>query len=160
MFVAFERATAAMAAVVDAQLRLQDAAWPDDAIVRVRMGVHTGEVDVVGDNYVGMSLHVAARIAAAGHGGQVLVSEVTRRLVPDVAAVDLGSHHLKDVGEVGIWQLTHPSLARDFPPLLTLTGLEQPARTCRFVHRASSRARRGARRAAGLPARHADRIRR
>ena len=136
MFVAFERATAAMAAVVDAQLRLRDAAWPDDAVVRVRMGVHTGEVDVVGDNYVGMSLHVAARISAAGHGGQVLVSEVTRRLVPDVAAVDLGSHHLKDVGEVGIWQLTHPSLARDFPPLRTLKASNNlPAPVDSFIGR-------------------------
>ncbi len=136
MFVAFERATAAIAAVVDAQLGLQAAAWPDDAAFRVRMGVHTGEVDVVGDNYVGMSLHVAARIAAAGHGGQVLVSEVTRRLVPDVAAMDLGSHHLKDVGEVGIWQLTHPSLARDFPPLRTLKASNNlPAPVDSFIGR-------------------------
>ena len=136
MFVAFERATAAMAAVVDAQLQLHEVAWPDDAILRVRMGVHTGEVDVVGDNYVGMSLHVAARISAAGHGGQVLVSEVTRQLVPDVAAVDLGSHHLKDVGEVGIWQLTHPSLVRDFPPLLTLKASNNlPAPVDSFIGR-------------------------
>ncbi len=115
---------------------LRPAAWPDDAEVRVRMGVHTGEVDVVGDNYVGMSLHVAARIAAAGHGGQVLVSEVTRRLAPDVAAVDLGSHHLKDVGEFGIWQLTHPSLPRDFPPLLTLQASNNlPAPVDSFIGR-------------------------
>ncbi len=66
MFVAFERATAALAAVVDAQLQLQAAAWPDDAVFRVRMGVHTGDVDVVGDNYVGMSLHLAARVVGRG----------------------------------------------------------------------------------------------
>ena len=136
MFVAFERATAAMAAVIDAQLGLRDAVWPDDAVVRVRMGVHTGEADVVGDNYVGMSLHVAARVSAAGHGGQVLVSEVTHRLAPDVAAVDLGSHHLKDVGEVGIWQLTHPSLPRDFPPLRTLKATNNlPAPVDSFIGR-------------------------
>jgi len=137
MFVAFERATAAMAAAVDAQLRLRDAVWPGGAVVRVRMGLHTGEVDVVGDNYVGMSVHVAARVSAAGHGGQVLVSEVTHRLGPDVAAMDLGTHRLKDVGEVGIRQLTHPSLPRDFPPLRTLTAMPNnlPAPVDAFVGR-------------------------
>jgi len=136
MFVAFERATAALAAVIDAQLQLQDVAWPDDSVVRVRMGVHTGEVDVVGDNYIGMSLHVAARVSAAGHGGQVLVSDVTHRLAPDAAAMDLGRHHLKDVGEVGIWQLTHPSLPRDFPPLRSLKATNNlPAPVDSFIGR-------------------------
>jgi class 3 adenylate cyclase len=136
MFVAFERATAAMAAVIDAQLELGDTTWPDGAVARVRMGVHTGEVDVVGDNYVGMSVHVAARLSAAGHGGQVLLSEATHRLAPDVAAVDLGSHQLKDVGDVGIWQLTHPSLQRDFPPLRTLTATNNlPAPVDSFIGR-------------------------
>ena len=136
MFVAFGGATAAMAAVIDAQLRLVDAAWPDDAEVRVRMGVHTGEVDVVGDHYIGMALHVAARVSAVGHGGQVLVSEVTHRLGPDVAAVDLGSHNLKDVGDVAIWQLTHPSLQRNFPPLRTLKATNNlPAPVDSFIGR-------------------------
>ncbi|MEY2423096.1 MAG: hypothetical protein QOI95_3163 [Acidimicrobiaceae bacterium] len=123
MFVAFERASAAMAAAVDAQLRLQEQAWPEDAVVRVRMGVHTGDADVVGDNYVGMSVHVAARVSSAGHGGQVLASDVTRHLAPDVDSIDLGRHRLKDVGEVGLWQLAHPGLERDFPPLRTLTAM-------------------------------------
>jgi predicted ATPase/class 3 adenylate cyclase len=136
MFVAFGRATTAMAAVIDAQLRLGDAAWPDDAVVRVRMGVHTGEVDLVGDHYIGMALHVAARVSAVGHGGQVLVSEVTHRLGPDVAAVDLGSFNLKDVGDVALWQLTHPSLQRDFPPLRTLTATNNlPAPVDSFIGR-------------------------
>jgi predicted ATPase len=136
MFVAFERATAAAAAVVDAQLGLRDATWSEDVVVRVRMGVHTGEADVVGANYVGMPLHIAARVAAAAHGGQMLVTEVTRRLAPDVAALDLGSHNLKDVGEIGIWQLTHPSLQRDFPPLRTLTATNNlPAPVDSFVGR-------------------------
>ena len=136
MFVAFERATAAMAAVVDAQLRLGDAVWPDAALVRVRMGVHTGEVDIVGDHYIGMALHVAARVSAVSHGGQVLVSEVTRRLGPDVAAVDLGRHDLKDVGDVAIWQLTHPSLQHDFPPLRTLKATNNlPAPVDSFIGR-------------------------
>ena len=66
----------------------------------------------------------------------MLVSEVTHRLAPDVAAVDLGSHHLKDVGEVGIWQLTHPSLPRDFPPLRTLKATNNlPAPVDSFIGR-------------------------
>ncbi len=90
----------------------------------------------------------------------MLVSEVTRRLVPDVAAVDLGSHHLKDVGEVGIWQLTHPSLARDFPPLRTLKASNNlPAPVDSFIGRRAELA--GVLDAlAGLPSRHADRTRR
>ena len=60
MFVAFEHATPAITAAVDAQVRLREAVWPEDVVVRVRMGVHTGEVDVVGDHYIGMPLHVAA----------------------------------------------------------------------------------------------------
>ena len=69
-----------------------------DGRTRVRIGLHTGEPLVTADGfYVGMDVHRAARIAAAGHGGQVLVSEVTRELVPDVEFLDLGEQRLKDL---------------------------------------------------------------
>ena len=139
MFIAFERATAAMAAAVDAQRGLHDAVWPHGVVVRVRMGIHTGEADLVGGDYIGMSVHIAARVSAAGHGGQVLVSDVTYRLGPGVEAIDLGRHRLKDVGEVGIWQLTHAALETKFPPLRTLTAMPNnlPAPVDPFVGRAA-----------------------
>ena len=100
------------------------------------MGVHTGEARERDGDYYGSELNRAARLMAVGHGGQVLVSEVTHRLGPDVAAVDLGIHFLKDVGEVGIWQLTHPLLERDFPPLRTLKATNNlPAPVDSFVGR-------------------------
>ena len=65
---------------------------------RVRIGLHTGEPLLTADGfYVGMDVHRAARIAAAGHGGQVLVSQVTRELVPEAEFVDLGPQRLKDL---------------------------------------------------------------
>jgi class 3 adenylate cyclase len=88
-FAAFTRARDAVAAAEDAQEALQ--AGP----VRVRMGVHTGEPVVTDEGYAGMDVHRAARIAAVGHGGQVLVSQSTRDLVPDVHLRDLGAHRLK-----------------------------------------------------------------
>ena len=91
-FVAFERATDAVAAAAAAQREL--AATP----VRVRMGVHTGEPRVAGEGYVGLDVHRAARVMGAGHGGQVLVSETTSRLLGDAFELtDLGEHRLKDL---------------------------------------------------------------
>ena len=125
-------------------------------VVKARMGVHTGEARVRDGDYYGAELNRAARLMAVGHGGQVLVSEVTHRLGPDVAALDLGSHHLKDVGELGIWQLTHPSLPRDFPPLRTLEAANNlPASVDSFVGRRAELAE-CARRARRQPARHPD----
>ena len=76
--------------------------WPPGRPVRVRMGLHTGEGVLGGDNYVGLDVNRAARIAAAAHGGQVIVSDATRALVghalPEGAALrDLGEHRLKDI---------------------------------------------------------------
>jgi class 3 adenylate cyclase len=73
-FAAFERATDAIGAAACAQRALAGEAWPDGVGVRVRMGVHSGEADVWLDDYVGLNVHRAARICAAAHGGQVLVS--------------------------------------------------------------------------------------
>ncbi|HEU5212803.1 MAG TPA: adenylate/guanylate cyclase domain-containing protein, partial [Gaiellaceae bacterium] len=118
-FVAFARASDAAAAALDAQLAL--AATP----VRVRMGLHTGEPQVTDEGYVGMDVHRGARVAAAGHGRQVLVSEQTARLLDRAEVRDLGVHRLKDVGETRIYQLGD----EEFPPLRTLyqTNLPTPA---------------------------------
>ncbi|MDX6515410.1 MAG: hypothetical protein QOH73_1076 [Gaiellaceae bacterium] len=122
-FVAFPRAKNAVAAAVAGQRDLAEHAWPEGADVRVRMGVHTGEPMVGEERYVGVGVHRGARIGAAGHGGQVLVSQTTRELLrddplPDVTLRDLGEHQLKDLDEPErIYQLVAPGLAEEFPPL-------------------------------------------
>ena len=118
-FVAFSRASNAVAAAADAQLALTGGP------VRVRMGLHTGEPLRANEGYVGFDVHRAARIAAAGHGGQVLLSQTTADLtVVDVR--DLGLHRLKDLSAPErLFQLG----TEDFPPLKTLheTNLPIPA---------------------------------
>ena len=101
-FVAFRRAKDAVAAAVAAQRDLAAHPWAHGGGVRVRMGLHTGEPQVGGERYVGLGVHKAARIGAAGHGGQVLLSRTTRELVedelpPGVTIRDLGERRLKDV---------------------------------------------------------------
>jgi len=110
-FFSFPRARDAVAAAVDAQRALRDHEWPDGSEVRVRMGLHTGEPHVGEEGYLGLDVVRAARISAAGHGGQILVSETTRALLgnqlPDGVAVhDLGQQHLKDVQHEHIYELT------------------------------------------------------
>jgi ABC-type transport system substrate-binding protein/class 3 adenylate cyclase/streptogramin lyase len=124
-FVAFPRARDAVAAAVAAQRALAAEPWPDGAAVRVRMGIHTGEPLVGGERYVGMGVNRGARICAAGHGGQVLLSNATRELVEDelpddVRVVDLGEHGLKDIERPErIFQLEIDGLPSSFPPLRT-----------------------------------------
>src|SRR5207249_19127 len=96
-FVAFARAADAVAAAAAAQSALADAEWPAGGVVRVRMGVHTGEPLAVPPKYVGMDVHKAARIMAAGHGGQVLLSAATQRRAPKIETRSLGEHRLKDL---------------------------------------------------------------
>ena len=93
----------------------------DGVELRVRMGIHTGEPAVGGERYVGLGVHRAARICAAGHGGQVLVSQTSRELLRDdpidgVTLRDLGEHQLKDLDEPErLYQLRAPGLARGVP---------------------------------------------
>ena len=125
-FVAFGRAKEAVAAAVDAQRDLAAHAWPEGGAVRVRMGLHTGEPRVGGERYVGLGVHKAARIAAAGHGGQVLLSRTTRELVEDelptgVTIRDLGERRLKDLDRPErLSQLVIDGLQSDFARLKTL----------------------------------------
>jgi predicted ATPase/class 3 adenylate cyclase len=95
---AFGRANEALAAAADAQAALAAEAWPDGAVLRVRMGLHTGEVDERGGDYFGPAVNRAARIMSAGHGGQVLVSATTAALVGVDGLVDLGEHVLAGLG--------------------------------------------------------------
>jgi predicted ATPase/class 3 adenylate cyclase len=122
-FVAFARASDAIAAAVAGQRALVSHSWPEGVDMRVRMGVHTGEAVLQQDDYVGVDVHRAARICSAGHGGQVLVSGATRELVadelpPDVALRDLGEHRLKDLDRPEhLFQVVAGDLPREFPRL-------------------------------------------
>src|SRR5918999_456834 len=125
-FAVFPSAVEAVRAAADAQRALASEPWPDAAPVRVRMGLHTGEGRLGGDDYIGLDVHRAARIAAAGNGGQVLLSDATRALVDrdlpgGVALGDLAQHRLKDLpAPERIWQLEMDGLPRDFPALRSL----------------------------------------
>ena len=127
-FVVFRRARNAVAAAVQAQRALAAHRWPEGADLRVRMGMHTGEPALGGDNYVGLGVHRAARIAAAAHGGQVLLSEATRYVLEKdelggVSIVDLGPQRLKDFEEPQrLYQLGIDGLQADFPALKTLAA--------------------------------------
>jgi len=123
LFVVFEQASDAVTAAVSAQRALGAYEWPQDCDVRVRMGLHTGEAQVVDGDYIGVAVNIAARICSAAHGAQVLVSEVTRVIAePEVADettfLALGRHRLKDLDEpVVLNQVVHPGLENDFPRL-------------------------------------------
>jgi predicted ATPase/class 3 adenylate cyclase len=127
-FVAFSSAVDAVVAAAAATRALAAHPWPEGTVVRVRMGLHTGtpQLSVPGDRYVGLDVHRAARIAAAGHGGQILLSESTRALaeqrLPEGANLrDLGAHWLKDLqAPEPLAQLILVGLPDDFPPLKTL----------------------------------------
>jgi predicted ATPase len=108
---------------VDAQRALAAGDWPDGEQVRVRMGVHTGSPRIHAGGYVGIDVHRAARIAAAAHGGQVVISDASARLVAQtlpegVRLRDLGGHRLRDLNlPEHLHQLLIPGARADFPPL-------------------------------------------
>jgi YVTN family beta-propeller protein len=137
-FFVFARARAAVAAAVDGQRELAAHDWPPGAEVRVRVGIHTGEAEPTDGRYVGLAVHRAARISAAGHGGQILLSSSTRDLVEDdlpadQGLVDLGEHNLKDLPRrERIFQLIAEGLPREFPPLKTAED-QQLAQTAEAV---------------------------
>ncbi|HZU00201.1 MAG TPA: tetratricopeptide repeat protein [Ktedonobacteraceae bacterium] len=125
-FVVFARAIDAVGAAVTAQRVLASTSWPEGAMVRVRMGLHTGEPEPSPEGYVGLDVHLAARIMSAGHGGQVLLSQTASDIVkhdlPDgVSLLNMGKHHLKDLHQpIRIFQLVISGLSCNFPPLKTL----------------------------------------
>ena len=141
-FAAFQSTPSAVAAAVAVQQRLAQERWPDGHAVRVRIGVHTGEGRLGGDGYVGLDVHRAARIAAAGHGGQVLLSAASRVLVETalpqgVQLRDLGTHRLKDLDQPEhLAQLIVAGLTQEFPPIRTLEMPSNlPAELTNFIGR-------------------------
>jgi DNA-binding NarL/FixJ family response regulator/class 3 adenylate cyclase len=124
-FVVFRRPRQAVDAAVAAQRALAAHDWPEGVDVRVRIGIHTGEASLVGDQYVGLAVHRAARICDAGHGGQILLSETTRSLVEDEETEfehfqlhDLGPQVLKDFDRpLRISQVAVAGLRQEFPAL-------------------------------------------
>jgi hypothetical protein len=126
-FVAFPDAAEALASAADAKEAL--ASGP----IRVRMGLHTGTPHLTDQGYVGVDVHKGARIAASGHGGQVILSRETRALLDDsVELMDLGEHRVKDFAEpVWIYQLG----TERFPPLKTISNTNLPRPASSFVGR-------------------------
>jgi predicted ATPase/class 3 adenylate cyclase len=146
LFAVFSSPSACLAAVTDMQQALETHAWPGGEHVRVRMGIHTGEASQTATGLVGLDVHRAARVAAVGYGGQVLLSETAATLVRDAlpaqaALKDLGVHRLKDLGHPEhIFQLQAPGLPAEFPPLRSLANPalpnNLPAQLSTFVGRA------------------------
>jgi predicted ATPase/class 3 adenylate cyclase len=140
-FVVFPGAMGAARAAAEVQRSLADHPFP--LPVRVRMGLHTGEGRLAAGNYVGIDVHRAARIAAAGHGGQILVSDATRGLVEpelpaDLSLSDLGPHRLKDLAQPEhLYQLVVRGLRSEFPPLRSLDARPNnlPVQLTRFIGR-------------------------
>jgi len=125
-FYVFSEPSAAAAGALSAQDVL--AGGP----VRVRMGLHTGVPTRTGEGYVGEDVHLGARVAAAAHGGQVLLSRATRDLLDDDGLLDLGEHRLKDFDRpIWIYQLGTGS----FPPLKTISNTNLPRPASSFVGR-------------------------
>jgi YVTN family beta-propeller protein len=122
-FYVFPRAKSAIGAAVEGQRALAEHRWPMGVELRVRMGLHSGEPLVGEDRYVGIGVNRAARIAAAAHGGQVLLSDATRALVEDdlpsgIYLRDLGSFRLKDIDRPErVSQVLAEGLASEFPSL-------------------------------------------
>jgi class 3 adenylate cyclase/streptogramin lyase len=135
-FFSFRRARDAVAAAADAQRALYEHAWPAEVVLRVRMGIHTGEPEIGEDGrYVGLSVHRAARIGAAARGGQVLLSSATAQVVADtlpegVRLRRLGHHALKDFDQPE--QVSHlliDGLPSEFPRVRTEDDRRRRLRT-------------------------------
>jgi class 3 adenylate cyclase len=120
MFAVFRSAAAGVRAASDAQRRLAAERWPDGVAVRVRIGVHVGEPARTADGgYAGVDVSHAARLCAAAHGGQVLLSE-SARLVSGAETISLGPAALPDIEPAAVvHQLVDEGLGREFPPLRT-----------------------------------------
>jgi predicted ATPase/class 3 adenylate cyclase len=145
----FANADDALAAATEAQVRLHSESWDLPAPLRVRMGLHTCHVEMRDGDYYGNEVNRAARLMAVAHGGQLVVSETVATLVrgqlpPDVGLVDLGEHRLRDLSRaIGVFQVTHPALPREFAPLQSLDVLpgNLPVQLTSFIGRDDERKR-------------------
>jgi len=117
-FIAFERASDAVAGALAANRALAAYPWPHGGQVRIRIGMHTGEAAVIRSGYVGLAVHAAARLTRVARGGQVLLSGTTRDLVvsglsPRAELRDAGVRRLKDLDEpMRVFELVHPTLVQ------------------------------------------------
>jgi class 3 adenylate cyclase len=133
-FVAFRSASDAVAAAAVVARVLSEHVWPGAVEVRIRIGIHSGEAATDGQGYLGFSVHRAARVAAVGHGGQVLLSSAARELVEDdlpvgVSLRDLGPYRLKDVDRPErLSQLVIEGQPSEFPPLRATAVVEHTDR--------------------------------
>ena len=125
---AFATAPSAIEAALAAQRALRAERWPERAVIRVRMALHTGAAELRDGDYFGPPLNQVARLMATGHGGQTLLSEITRDLGRDrlplgAALKSLGEHCLKDIGRrETVFQLCHPDLPLAYPPLKSVVA--------------------------------------
>ena len=145
MHAVFATAHDALAAASDAQLVLAGCEWGATGPLRVRMGVHTGEAESRDGDYFGTAPNRAARLMAIAHGGQILVSNVTRELVGDVVTadvqlIDLGEHRLRDLSRPErVFQLVVGGVYQSFPPLRSIDVMPTnlPVQLTSFVGRTS-----------------------
>ena len=123
LFAVFERAPAALEAALSIQRAMNAGPWPEEIDVRVRIGVHSGRPTLTDTGYVGLSVHTAARICYAAHGGQIVVSSAVRSAVLDsladgVGLKTLGAFRFQGLGEPEhLYQVEAADLLADFPPL-------------------------------------------
>ena len=140
---AFARAPDALSASLMAQLALGAEPWPEATTIKVRMALNTGAVETRDNDYFGPPVNRVARILSTGYGGQTLLSQVTydlcRDFLPDaVSLLDLGTHHLKDLARPEqVYQLQHPGLVIEFPPLKSLSTQQNnlPQQMTSFIGR-------------------------
>ena len=143
----FEEAQPALTAALAGQERIRDHDWPDGSVVKVRIGLHTGVPQLGEEGYTGLDVIRASRIAAAGHGGQILLSSTAAPFISGVEVRDLGTHRLQGLPDLErIHQVLVDDLPRDFPPLRGhgLPARRRPARGDRRRLRAASRGSRPA----------------
>jgi class 3 adenylate cyclase len=124
-FGVFEHAGAAVQAAVAIQRTLSGRSWPDEVQCRVRIGIHSGRPTLTDTGYIGLSVHTAARVCSAAHGGQILVSAECRSAVEGsrpagIGFLSLGRHRLAGLAEAEeLYQVQAEELLTDFPPLRT-----------------------------------------
>jgi predicted ATPase/class 3 adenylate cyclase len=134
LFAVFDDVSRAVLAAAHIQQIVAEHPWPDLVDVRVRIGLHAGDAQPQGHDYVALPVHQAARVCAAAHGGQVVITDdVSRHLGIDIEKLDLGEHRLKDFPQpVALWQLG----STQFPPLRTISATNLPRPVSAFVGRA------------------------
>ncbi len=118
----FERAADAVIAAAKMERTLRERDWPEDVDVRVRIGIHSGRPTLTDAGYIGIAVHAAARVCAAAHGGQILISGATREVVGSPAPEgirfrDLGRHRLQGLPDrEALFQVMGKGLRASFPP--------------------------------------------